>query len=89
MRIFSERQAPSEIEEQTLPASGDPMALIKLLTTFNVVPSNGEARRLVSQGGVTVDDQRVDDPRATLDAAEGRSYVIKAGKRRFVRVTFR
>ena len=87
-RIFSERQTPSDLEEQSIESSSEPMPLIKLLTTFNVVPSNSEARRLVSQGGVTVDDQRVDDPRATLDASAGKSYVVKAGKRRFVRVTF-
>jgi tyrosyl-tRNA synthetase len=87
-RIFSERQTPSDLEEQSIESSSEPMPLIKLLTTFNVVPSNSEARRLVSQGGVTVDDQRVDDPRATLDASDGKSYVVKAGKRRFVRVTF-
>ena len=87
-RIFSERQTPTDLDEETLPASPEAVQLIKVLTTVGIVPSNSEARRLVSQGGVTVDDARVDDPRATLDASAGKAYVIKAGKRRFVRVTF-
>jgi tyrosyl-tRNA synthetase len=42
----------------------------------------------VAQGGVLVDDRKIDDPRATIDAARGKSYLLKVGKRRFARVTF-
>jgi tyrosyl-tRNA synthetase len=58
------------------------------VVTAGAVATNNEARRLVAQGGVSVDDVRVDDVRATLDATAGRSYLLKVGKRRFVRVTF-
>lgn len=87
-KVFSQRQTPTDLEEQKLPASGEPAPLVKLLTAIGAAPSGNEARRLISQGGVTVDDVKLDDTKATLDASPGRSYVLKVGKRRFVRVTF-
>ena len=33
-------------------------------------------------------DVKIDDPRATIDATRGKSYLLKVGKRRFARVTF-
>lgn len=88
-KVFSDRQTPTDLEEKELKASSEPIPLVKLVTTLGLAPSGNEARRLVSQGGVYVDDQKRDDSKATLDATSGRSYVLKVGKRRFVRVTFR
>jgi tyrosyl-tRNA synthetase len=51
--------------------------------------TNKEAQRLVAQGGVLVDDAKVDDSRATIDAGAGKHYLLKVGKRRFARVSFR
>lgn len=87
-KIFSERQAPSEVEEKQLPAMSEPMLLTRVMVLSGVAPTNAEARRLVAQGGVQVDEQKLDDTRAVLDASAGRSYLLKVGKRRFVRVTF-
>ncbi|HMC20446.1 MAG TPA: tyrosine--tRNA ligase [Thermoanaerobaculia bacterium] len=87
-RVFSDRQAPSEIEEKTLPASKDPQFLTKIIVAAGLAPTNKEAQRLVAQGGVLVDDARVDDPKQTIDSRRGKSYLLKVGKRRFARVTF-
>ncbi len=87
-RIFTERQPPSELDELRLPAEADPVPLLKILMAAKVAPSNNEARRLIAQGGVNVDEVKVDDTRASLQASAGKSYLIKVGKRRFVRVTF-
>jgi tyrosyl-tRNA synthetase len=87
-RVFSERQAPAEIEEKTLPASSEPQALAKIITTAGLAESNKDAQRLIAQGGVLVDDVKVESTRHTLDAGAGKSYVVKVGKRRFARVTF-
>ncbi|HVT02479.1 MAG TPA: tyrosine--tRNA ligase [Thermoanaerobaculia bacterium] len=87
-RIFTERQTPTEVEEKVLPASPEPLLVVKMLTSVGVTPSGNEARRLVAQGGVTIDDHRIDDVKGTIDATAGRSVLVKAGKRRFVRVTF-
>jgi tyrosyl-tRNA synthetase len=87
-RVFSERQAPAEIEEKTLPASAESQLLTKIIVAAALSESNKDAQRLIAQGGVLVDDAKVSDPRATLNAAAGRSYVLKVGKRRFAKITF-
>jgi tyrosyl-tRNA synthetase len=80
-RVVREGQAPAEVPERQLP-EGDPLHLPALLAdAFGL--STSEARRLISQGGVRVDGQAVEEldvPRATLSDA-----VVQAGKRRFAR----
>jgi tyrosyl-tRNA synthetase len=87
-RIFSERQAPTDMEEKTLPAASEPQFLTKVIVAAGLAPTNKEAQRLVAQGGVLVDEAKVDDPKHTVDARRGRSYLLKVGKRRFARVRF-
>jgi tyrosyl-tRNA synthetase len=87
-RVFSERQAPTEIDEVTLPATDAAQFVTKVIVSAGLAPTNKEAQRLVAQGGVLVDEAKIDDPRATLEAARGKSYLFKVGKRRFARVTF-
>jgi len=87
-RVFSERQAPAEMEEISLPANTEPQLLSKIIVAAGLSESNKDAQRVIAQGGVLVDDAKVSDPRATLDASAGKSYVLKVGKRRFARVTF-
>jgi tyrosyl-tRNA synthetase len=87
-RIFSDRQAPTDMEEKTLPAASEPQFLTKVIVAAGLAPTNKEAQRLVAQGGVLVDEAKVDDPKHTIDARRGRSYLLKVGKRRFARVKF-
>ncbi|HUR82615.1 MAG TPA: tyrosine--tRNA ligase [Thermoanaerobaculia bacterium] len=87
-RIFSERQAPTELEETTLPASADPLLLSKVITMAGMAESNKDATRVIAQGGVLVDNVKVDSTRHVLEAGAGKSYLLKVGKRRFARVSF-
>ena len=87
-RVFSEKQAPADIEEKTLPASAEPQLLSRVIVQAGLSESNKDAQRVIVQGGVLVDDAKVSDPRATLDGASGKSYVLKVGKRRFAKITF-
>jgi len=87
-RVFTDRQAPAEMEEVTLPASAEPQLLSKVIVAAGLSESNKDAQRVIAQGGVLVDDAKVSDPRATVDASSGKSYVLKVGKRRFGRVRF-
>lgn len=86
-KIFSDRQSPTEVEVKTL-QSGSPIPLGKLIVASGLAPTNNEARRLITQGAVSVDDVRVDQATTTLDASVGKSYLLKVGKRRFVRISF-
>ena len=76
------------MEEVTLPSSAEPQLLSKVIVAAGLSESNKDAQRIIAQGGVLVDDAKVSDPRATLDASAGNSYVLKVGKRRFGRVRF-
>ena len=87
-RIFSERQAPTEVEEKTLPASAEPQLLSKVIAAAGLVPTNKEAQRLIAQGGVLVDETRADNLKHSLDATAGKTYLVKVGKRRFARIIF-
>lgn len=87
-RVFSEKQAPADIEEKALPATTEPQLLSKVIVQAGLSESNKDAQRVIAQGGVLVDDAKVSDPRATLDASSGKSYVLKIGKRRFAKVSF-
>ena len=87
-RVFSERQAPADLEEKTLPASAEPQLLAKVITAAGLAESNKDAQRLIAQGGVLVDDRKAESTRDVLEATAGRSYVLKVGKRRFARISF-
>jgi tyrosyl-tRNA synthetase len=87
-RVFTDRQAPTDIEETTLEASSEPLLVSKIVTLAKLAESNKDAQRLIAQGGVLVDDVKVDSPKQTLDASAGKSYLLKVGKRRFAKITF-
>jgi tyrosyl-tRNA synthetase len=87
-RVFSEGQTPDEIAEVSLPASDEPQLLAKVITSAKLAESNKDAQRLIAQGGVLVDDVKVETTRHALDARAGQSYLLKVGKRRFAKVTF-
>jgi tyrosyl-tRNA synthetase len=81
-RVVRERQAPEEVPEAPLP-EGDPVHLPAVLVDLLGIGSTSEARRLISQGGVKVDGDVVND----LDLSRSRlgGALVQAGKRRFVR----
>ena len=81
-RVFSQKETPADMPEIVVPAGG--MQLIELLTANGLASSRSEARRLVKQGAVKLDDQRVDDAETTVDPSDG--AVLRVGRRRFVRL---
>ncbi len=87
-RIFVDKGEPEEVECRRLPAQDKDYWLVKLLSDLSLVKSRGEARRLIEQGGVSVDGQRADSPQMELPAGVGRRYRLKVGKRVFVDVEF-
>jgi tyrosyl-tRNA synthetase len=77
---FREGALPDEMPELTLPAA----ALPQLLKQAGLVPSASEANRVIEQGGVKIDGDKVSD--RGLRLAKGKSYVIQVGKRKAARV---
>jgi tyrosyl-tRNA synthetase len=54
---------------------------------LGLAPSHGEARRLIEQGGVKLDDAVLRDPGAELDLSALRGAVLQVGKRKFLRLS--
>ncbi len=86
--VHQRHETPDEVGEIVVAAADEPQLLAKVLTTSGLAASNGEARRLVQQGGVKVDGQAVRDPMATLAGVAGTSVLVQVGKRRFARLRF-
>ncbi len=64
------------------------IGILRLLVKAGLAPSNGEARRNVEQGGVSVDGEKITDPKAQLtkDAFVGDGVVLKRGKKKFMKI---
>ena len=80
-QIFSKKEIPDDIEEIIIPSSDLPKPLVKLLTECGAVSSNGEARRLIQQGGVRINDEKINDINYAIQNKG--EYITKVGKRRF------
>lgn len=87
--VFQQRRDPENAEEVrvvagALGASGGKVQLVKLLVATGFVSSNSEARRMIQQGAVEIDGDRVSDVNHVLAAAG--AHLIRVGKRLFKRV---
>jgi tyrosyl-tRNA synthetase len=91
---FQEREFPSEpdarvILTQTDLREGRTISLVDLVAKTKLVPSKSEARRLIIQGGLEVDEQKQSDANALLSIVPGRAYRLNVGRRKFALVEFR
>jgi tyrosyl-tRNA synthetase len=75
-RVVRDGGAPEEVPAVALPA-GDPVHLPKLLADHGLAGSTSEARRLIGQGGVKINGEKVTDTKAELSAGE---YLLQVGK---------
>jgi tyrosyl-tRNA synthetase len=84
--VHKRREVPDEVEEKAVArdAGADSVPLAKTLAQLGLASSGSEARRLIAQGGVSVEGGRVSDPNAKLPAGV---HLLKVGKRKFIRVT--
>lgn len=86
IRRFRKKETPEEVEEWSVPY--DEYKLPRLLAEMPFLASSvAEARRLISQGAVRVDGERIDDSNFVVDLkSPGNVVLLQVGKRRFVRV---
>ncbi|HJR45123.1 MAG TPA: tyrosine--tRNA ligase [Actinomycetota bacterium] len=87
-RQFKEHEAPEEVPEAPIPADavdGDVVYLPRVLAELGMASSRGEARRLLTQGGVRVNGEQVTSEEVPV--AELKGALLQVGKRRFVRLT--
>ena len=84
-RMFAEGGLPDDMPEVQM-APADQIWICAFLTQAGLVTSNSEARRLVVQNAVELNQQKVSDPNLKLDLKKGESYILKAGKKKFAKV---
>jgi tyrosyl-tRNA synthetase len=88
-KVFKKKEIPSDITEYKvdpvkIPGTGRAQ-IIDVLE--GILSSRGEAKRMIRQGGITIDGNRIDDIEMTLDFGSKNKYILKIGKRRFYKIT--
>jgi tyrosyl-tRNA synthetase len=84
--VFKAGGVPDDVPEFRIPAGEG--FLPKLLVECGLAKSNGEAMRLIAQGGVHLDGAKVEPGTRAIEAKAGTSVLLKVGKRHFARATF-
>jgi tyrosyl-tRNA synthetase len=84
-RVFRDRQAPEEAPVQKLPR-GPAKKLAALLVELKLATSKSEAERLIKQKAVEIDGATIDDPRKDIDLSSPHEFLLRAGKKKFLRV---
>ncbi|HNS21839.1 MAG TPA: tyrosine--tRNA ligase [Sedimentisphaerales bacterium] len=81
-KVFAQGQLPDDMPEVALSAQA--ISVKNLLTTCRLVETGGEAKRMVQQGGVSIDGQKAPDANAEITPRDG--MVVQVGKRRFAKL---
>lgn len=82
-RIFKNKELPDVIEEMEI-ESPSTNSITEIMVMSNLAPSKKEAKRLIEQGGVLVEGEKVTDLAANIDITDYKLF--KVGKRKFLRV---
>ncbi len=88
-RVHKEHKLPDNITEIQLPSLGASKTatriwIVKLLVDYGFAATNGEARRLITQGGVSIDNNKLTDPKQEVEVETG--MILRVGKRRFAKI---
>lgn len=85
-RIFVNKGLPDKLDEFKILASSDPIWIGNLMKLAGAAPSTSEARRLIAGRAVEIEGQKVEDEQLKIELLAGSTFVLKAGKKKFVRV---
>jgi tyrosyl-tRNA synthetase len=84
--VFKKGETPKDISVFEINTT-QPQWICGLLTSTGLTSSNSEARRLIEQGGVSIDGEKITDPNAKVQLGDGN--IIKAGRRGFRKISIR
>lgn len=82
-KVFSSRRLPEDMPHMEIAWESQNMKLARIIALAGAAKSNSEARRLIQQGAVEVNEKQVREIDAELPSGE---YILRVGKKRFVRV---
>jgi tyrosyl-tRNA synthetase len=85
-RVFQQGLVPDNIEEKRLERRPDRVRLSKLIAQLGLASSVAEANRLIEQEAVSLNDQKVSNVKADLDLDQPGIFILKVGKRRFLKL---
>lgn len=83
-RIFVKKDLPDDIPEAFVSTENGSIGIVKLLTETKLAASNNEARRIIDQGGVSINGAKITDEKAIVEVHGG--VIVKVGKRKFLKV---
>ena len=81
-KVFAQNQLPDDMP--VVKISAEPIAASKLLLACKLVETGGEAKRMIQQGGVKINEAKVADPNAPITPEEG--MIVQVGKRKFAKL---
>ena len=82
--LFSGQGDDSNMPTVEVASDYTPTSIVNLLVDIALCTSKGEARRLIEQGGISVDGERINDPNTLIEIND--SIKIKKGKKTFIKV---
>ena len=82
LKRFQKGALPDDIDEVEYAIDGESIPLVNLLKETGMVASTSEAARLIKQGGVKIESQKVDDPKQKIEL--GTKQIYQVGKRKFL-----
>ncbi len=82
VRVFQQRDLPEEMPEFTV---SEPMRIVDIAAAAGLAKSKSEVRRLIQQGGVQLDGEKVTDINAVF-TPDGQEHVLRVGRRKFLRL---
>ncbi|MFC1721866.1 tyrosine--tRNA ligase [Patescibacteria group bacterium] len=83
LKVFTDKEKPSEIPEKRIKPG--PMKLVDLLVEIDLAASKSEARRLVEQGGVRIDDKVIKNWQQEIEVTPG--IILQVGRRKFTKIS--
>ncbi len=81
---FRRGETPADMPEIRIPCAAGAVSMVQILKQAGLTPSVSEAQRMIEQGGVKLNGERVSDK--ALKLARGESAVVQVGKRKFARI---
>ena len=82
-RIFIKKEIPDDLPEFKIPSGKKEIGIVDLIVEVNFAPSKSEAKRLVMQGGVSINGEKIDDINKPIQLES--EMILKVGKRKFIK----
>jgi tyrosyl-tRNA synthetase len=82
VRVFQQQKLPEEMPERVIQ---EPIGLLNLITEAGFARGTGEARRLIQQNAVSLDDVKLTDQELVIQPSD-QPRILRVGKRNFLRL---